>query len=74
MVTDQMIIEDWETRKEINDALPKHEHQKIEKEEELERPMFQANAIGALHEAAEAYLLSKKNRILILSNFLNLMN
>ena len=57
-ITDQLIIEDWESHKAINDALPAHRRKNIEKEGELQRPMFQANAIGALHEAGEAFLLS----------------
>ena len=47
-------------RKRINDALPVSERKNIEASiDELQLPIFRTDAIGALHEAAEAFAVSK---------------
>ena len=60
-VTSNIIINDWKQCKRINDALPLEQmHCEVENlTEELQLPMFQSVAIGCLHEACEAFLVSK---------------
>ena len=60
-VTSKVIIDDWKQRKRINVALPEDQRRKdVEKSiEELQLPMFQSVAIGCLHKASEAFLVSK---------------
>ena len=60
-VTLKLIIDDWMQHKCINDALPPEQrHDDIEKSiEDLRLPMFQSVAIGCLHEAVEAFAVSK---------------
>ena len=60
-VTSKVIIDDWKQRKRINDALPEEQRRTdVENSiEELQLPMFQSAAIGCLHEASEAFLVSK---------------
>ena len=60
-VTLKIIIDDWRQRKRINDALPEDQRRTdVENSiEELQLPMFQSAAIGCLHEASEAFLVSK---------------
>ena len=60
-VTSKLIINDWMQCKWINDALPPEQRRDdIEKSiEDLQLPMFQSTAIGALHEAVEAFAVSK---------------
>ena len=78
-VTSKVIIDDWKQRKRINDALPEEQRRNdVENSiEELQLPMFQSAAIGCLHEASEAFLVSKcpihtcKKKILELSFELN---
>ena len=55
------LIDDWMQRKQINDALPPEQRRDdIEKSiEDLQLPMFQSMAIGALHKAVEAFAVSK---------------
>ena len=61
VVTSKLIIDKWMRGKWINDALPPEQrHDDIEKSiENLQLPMFQSVAIGALHEAVEAFAVSK---------------
>ena len=75
-VTSKLIIDDCMQRKQINDALPPEQRRDdIEKStEDLQLPMFQSAAIGALHEAVEAFAISKcglvpveNSRIIVLS-------
>ena len=60
-VTSKVIIDDWKQRKRINDALPEEQRcNDVENSiEELQLPMFQSAVIGCLHEASEAFLVSK---------------
>ena len=60
-VTSKLIIDDWMQHKRINDALPPEQrHTDIKKSiEDLQLPMFQSAAIGCLHEAVEAFAVSK---------------
>ena len=60
-VTLKVIIDDWKQRKRINDALPEEQRRNdVDNSiEELQLPMFQSAAIGCLHEASEAFLVSK---------------
>ena len=60
-VTSKLIIDDWMQRKRINDALPPEQRRDdIEKSiEDLQLSMFQSTAIGCLHEAVEAFAVSK---------------
>ena len=60
-VTSKIIIDDWRQHKRINDALPEDQrHTDVENSiEELQLPMFQSAAIGCLHKASEAFLVSK---------------
>ena len=55
------LIDDWMQCKRINDALPPEQRRDdIEKSiEDLQLPMFQSAAIGCLHEAVEAFAVSK---------------
>ena len=78
-VTSKVIIDDWKQQKRINDALPEEQRRNdVENSiEELQLPMFQSAAIGCLHEASEAFLVSKcpvvpvRKKILELSFELN---
>ena len=78
-VTSKVIIDDWKQRKRINDPLPEEQRRNdVENSiEELQLPMFQSAAIGCLHEASEAFLVSKcpvihvRKKILELSFELN---
>ena len=60
-VTSKIIIDDWRQRKRINDALPEEQRcNDVENSiEELQLPMFQRAAIGCLHKASEAFLVSE---------------
>ena len=60
-VTSKVIIDDWKQWKRINDALPEEQRcNDVENSiEELQLPMFQSAAIGCLHEASEAFFVSK---------------
>ena len=60
-VTSKVIIDDWKQWKRINDTLPEEQRcNDVENSiEELQLPMFQSAAIGCLHEASEAFLVSK---------------
>ena len=60
-VTSKVIIDDWKQHKRINDALPEEQRRNdVDNSiEELQLPMFQSAAIGCLHEASEAFLVSK---------------
>ena len=60
-MTSKVIIDDWKQWKRINDTLPE-EQRRTDVEnciEELQLPMFQSAEIGCLHEASEAFLVSK---------------
>ena len=72
-VTSKVIIDDWKQRKRINDALPEEQrHTDMENSiEELQLPMFQSVAIGCLHEASEAFLVSKCPIVPIRKKFSN---
>ena len=78
-MTSKVIIDDWKQQKRINDALPEEQRcTDIENSiEELQLPMFQSAAIGCLHKASEAFLVSKcpvvpvRKKILKLSFQLN---
>ena len=78
-VTSKVIIDDWKQCKRINNALPEEQRcNDVENSiEELQLPMFQSVAIGCLHEASEAFLVSKcpiipvRKKILKLSFELN---
>ena len=61
VVTLKLIIDDWMQCKRITDALlPEQRHDDMEKSiEDLQLPMFQSMAIGCLHEAVEAFAVSK---------------
>ena len=60
VVTLKLIIDDWMQQKRVNDALPPEQRHDIEKSiEDLQLPMFQSVAIGCLHEAVEAFAVSK---------------
>ena len=53
-------------RKKINDALPPNRREKIESSiDKLQLPMIRADAIGALHEATEAFALCKYKKLCI---------
>ena len=79
-VTSKVIIDDWKQRKRINNALPEEQRRTdVENSiEELQLPMFQSVAIGCLHKASEASLVSKcpvvpvRKKILKLSFQLNM--
>ena len=44
----------------MNDSLPANKRKQIEKSiDDLRLPCFQSSAIGALHEAGEAFLVCK---------------
>ena len=60
-VTSKLIIDNWMQRKRINDALPPEQrHDDIENSiEDLQLSMFQSTVIGCLHEASEAFIVSK---------------
>ena len=60
-VTSELIIDDQNQYKRINDALlPEQRRDDIEKSiEDLQLPMFQSTAIGCLHEAVEAFAVSE---------------
>ena len=61
VVTSKIVIDDWIQRKWINDTLlPEERHVDVEKSiDKLSLPMFQSATIGCLHEACEAFLVSK---------------
>ena len=73
VVTSKVIIDDWKQRKRINDALPEEQRRNdVENSiEELQLPMFQSAAIGCLHKASEAFLVSKCPIIPVRKKFLN---
>ena len=52
-----MRVDEWEAMKRDNELLPDGEKKEIPKLEEMTVHNWQAAAIGALHEAAEAHLL-----------------
>ena len=60
-VTSKVIIDDWKQQKRINDALPEDQRRTdVENSiEELQLPIFQSVVIGCLHEATEAFLVSR---------------
>ena len=60
-MTSKVIIDDWKQQKRINDALPEEQRRNdVENSiEELQLRMFQSAAIGCLHEASKAFLVSK---------------
>ena len=60
MVASKIIIQDWQERKRINAKLPANLRKHIEESiDDLQLPMFCADAIGALHEAIEAFAVSQ---------------
>ena len=61
VVTSKLIIDNWMQRKRVYDTLPPEQRRDdIEKSiEDLQLPMFQSMAIGCLHEAVEAFAVSK---------------
>ena len=72
-MTSKIIIDDWMQRKRINDALPEEQRRNdVENSiEELQLPMFQSVAIGCLHKASEAFLVSECPFIPVKKKFSN---
>ena len=54
-----MVVDEWERMNRENSILPKDQRQNVPKLEDMKIHNWQAAAIVALHEAAEAHLLSK---------------
>ena len=57
-VTSKIVIDNYKSRKKINDALPRRDRRDIGTISDLKLPMFQGAAIGCLQEASEAYIVS----------------
>ena len=53
-----MVVDEWERINRENSILPEEQRQNVPKLEDMNIHNWQAVAIGALHEAAEAHLLS----------------
>ena len=53
-----MVVDEWERMNCENSILAEHQRQDVPKLEDMNIHNWQAVAIGALHEAAEAHLLS----------------
>ena len=52
-----MVVDEWELMQRQNSILPVDQRKEIPKLENMTIHNWQASAIGALHEASEAYLL-----------------
>ena len=52
-----LVVDEWERMERENSILPDDQKKEIPKLENMTVHNWQASAIGALHEAAEAYLL-----------------
>ena len=61
----KIIIQDWQERKRINAKLPVNQRKHVEESiDDLQLPMFHADAIGAIHEAVEAFAVGQYIRTL----------
>ena len=54
-----MVVDEWERMNRENSILAEHQQQNVPKLEDMNIHNWQTVAIGALHEAAEAHILSK---------------
>ena len=54
-----MKVDEWETMMRENELLPDDKKKDVPNLEDMQVHNWQASAIGALHEAAEAYLLGE---------------
>ena len=54
-----MKVDEWETMMRENELLPDDKKKDVPKLEDMQVHNWQASAIGALHEAGEAYLLGE---------------
>ena len=54
-----MVVDEWERMSHENSILVEHQRQNVLKLEDMNIHNWQAVAIWALHEAAEAHILSK---------------
>ena len=64
-----MVVDEWERMMRKNKLMPEEMQEKVPKLEDMSIHNWQAAAIGALHEATEAHLLSKLIKYLIPSMF-----
>ena len=65
MVASKIIIQDWQERKRINAKLPANQRKHVEESiDDLQLPMFHADAIGAIHKAVEAFAVGQYIRTL----------
>ena len=64
-----MVVDEWERMTRKNKLMPEEMQEKVPKLEDMSIHNWQAAAIGALHEATEAHLLSKLIKYLIPSMF-----
>ena len=65
MVASKIIIQDWQERKRINAKLPANQRKHVEESiDDLQLPMFRADAIGAIHKAVEAFAVGQYIRTL----------
>ena len=64
-----MVVDKWERMTKNNEVLPEEMRETVPKLEDMSIHNWQAAAIGALHEATEAHLLSKLIKYLIPSMF-----
>ena len=65
-VASKVIIQDWEERIRVNASLPVAQRKVVEATvEDLQLPVFQSAAIGALHEASEAFLVGQYKLVII---------
>ena len=54
-----MVVDEWERMTKNNEMLPEEMRETVPKLEDMSIHNWQPAAIGALHEATEAHLLSK---------------
>ena len=54
-----MVVDEWERMNRENSILAEHQQQNVPKLEDMNIHNWPTAAIGALHEAAEAHILSK---------------
>ena len=60
VVASKVVIDDWQERKKLNNSLPPDQRKPVEATiDDLQLPMFRGDAIGALHEATEAFAVCK---------------
>ena len=60
-VVSKIVIDDHMENKRINNKLPPHKRKIMPHISDLQIPRFKAGAIGAIHEAAEIFLLGAFN-------------